>query len=168
MKHLSRPRLTSVMASLVVLLLAASFSGIAQSTGSPDEIDACVTTASGALRIVKDPANCDPANESPLSWNIQGIPGIPGPSGYEGPVGPPSSAAVSGSGLSAAVVAHLTRRLATIRSRLNRPLLGGDLGSESQQKLQMSMERISKAYETISNILKKENETEQELLENLK
>jgi hypothetical protein len=156
------------MAGLIVLLLGAGFSGIAQSTGSPGEIDACVNTGSGALRIVKDTANCDLAVESPLSWNIQGIQGIPGPSGEEGPTGAPSSAAVGRSRLSAAVAAHLTRRLATIQSKLNRPLLGGDLSSESQRKLQMSMERISKADETISNLLKKENETEQELLENLK
>jgi hypothetical protein len=117
---------------------------------------------------VKDTANCDPAVESPLSWDIQGIQRIPGPSGEEGPTGPPSTAAAGGSGLSAAVAAHLTRRLATIQSRLNRPLVGGDLSSESQRELQMSMDRIGKADETISNLLQKENETEQELLENLK
>jgi hypothetical protein len=156
------------MAGLIVFLLGAAFSGIAQSTGSPGEIDACVNTSSGALRIVKATANCDPAVESPLSWNIQGIQGFPGPTGEEGPTGAPSSAAVGRSGLSAGVTAHLTRVLGTIRSRLNRPLLGGDLSSENQRKLQMSMDRIGKADETISNLLKKENETEQELLENLK
>ena len=120
-----------------------------------------MTTQSGALRIVGSLANCDPATESALSWNQQGVAGAPGPPG-------PAGASISGSAaLPGNVAARLKRTLAAIHTKLAGDELG-DLSTQSQLKLQMSMDRVSKFYETLSNLLKKLDQTQQELVENLR
>ncbi len=75
------PRATyaNVMATLAALVAAGSLTGIARSEAPSNEINACVDTQSGALRIVGSLANCDRATESALSWNQQGVAGAQGP-----------------------------------------------------------------------------------------
>ena len=77
-------------------------------------------------------------------------------------------ASVSGSAaLSSNVAARLKRTLAAIHTKLAGDELG-ELGTENQLRLQMSMDRVSKFYGTLSNLLKRLDQTQQGLVENLK
>lgn len=114
-----RYRLAAMAAGLLVSGMAA---GVASAQPPVPQIHACVVTTkglpnTGAIRIVGSASDCI-VNESPLSWNqqgvqgiqglpgvagaqgIQGIQGIPGPpgqqgiQGVQGPAGPTASAAI--------------------------------------------------------------------------
>src|SRR5436190_19107046 len=50
-------------------------------------IHACVDQRSGDLRVIASGGQCK-KGESPLEWNIQGLPGAEGPQGPIGPLGP--------------------------------------------------------------------------------
>lgn len=84
-------RLGSVLAVLVVLLIAGSTLVSAHGDGVVDGIiHSCVHNVNGRIRIVGADAQCDP-NESALDWNAvgpQGEQGPPGPQGEPGPAGP--------------------------------------------------------------------------------
>lgn len=89
MKRLKmRPAARAVL-SLLPFLMAGSFllgrSGVL--AGSSTEIQACKESTTGLLRVVADFTECLP-NETPISWNVQGLQGPPGSPGSPGPPGP--------------------------------------------------------------------------------
>ena len=47
-------------------------------------IMSCVSTSSGAVRIVSSSSACDPNTETFVQWNRQGVPGLTGPAGAQG------------------------------------------------------------------------------------
>lgn len=55
--------------------------------GSGEIIHACVTTATGAVRIVGEATSCN-AGETALQWGVVGLQGPQGPAGPAGPQGP--------------------------------------------------------------------------------
>ena len=70
----------------------------AQFGGDNNVIRACVTTASGAVRVLTDETKCR-RGETLLSWNQRGPAGpqgIPGPQGVPGPTGPGGPAGATG------------------------------------------------------------------------
>lgn len=68
--------------AVVVALLSASVASVvtAGASDEPNAIHGCVADRTGALRIVSDSTACTP-NETPISWNQQGVPGLPGAPG---------------------------------------------------------------------------------------
>jgi hypothetical protein len=79
--------------SLVLSVLLATSSAYAQATGA--EIDACVATATGRVRILDAGGVCK-RKERALSWNAQGPAGTPGTTGLQGPQGDPGASGPSG------------------------------------------------------------------------
>jgi len=93
MKGLLR-RSTRLATFLAAVMAGAILGGIAvaQTTGAPP-INACAHKETGAVRIVGSASECR-AQETALTWNVQGPPGPVGPAGApgspgdEGPAGP--------------------------------------------------------------------------------
>jgi len=101
MKGLLR-RSTRLATFLAAVMAGAILGGIAvaQTTGAPP-INACVHKETGAVRIVGSTSECR-AQETALTWNVQGPPGpigpagAPGSPGDEGPAGPEGPPGVPG------------------------------------------------------------------------
>lgn len=76
-----------------LLIGGALVGGVAMAATSTTVINACVTTKTGALRIVADGVQCK-TSETATSWNqigpqgLQGLQGEQGPQGPQGEVGP--------------------------------------------------------------------------------
>jgi hypothetical protein len=77
--------LAAATAMLVVTAIALAHGGDATA------IHSCVTTQSGAIRIVSPDTQCK-GGQTALDWNVQGPQGVSGPSGPSGPAGPPDPA----------------------------------------------------------------------------
>ena len=73
----------------ISLLSIIAYATIPDSSGV---IHGCYKTSNGSLRVIDSPAvQCDPRNETAISWSQtgpQGSQGAPGPEGPQGPVGP--------------------------------------------------------------------------------
>lgn len=87
----------------VVLLGAAiSLMSIIAYAAIPDPngvIHGCYKTSNGSLRVIDSPAvQCEPRNETAISWNQTGSQGPQGPQGPVGPQGPEGPAGPSGGG----------------------------------------------------------------------
>lgn len=70
---------------------AAVIGGVSWAVGTNDPLFACVTTKTGAIRMVSATTKCDSRTETKLTWNVQGptgAQGLPGPEGPAGPAGP--------------------------------------------------------------------------------
>jgi len=73
-----RSRLPMAVISSLVTLLMVSAAGLAFGIiPTSNEIIGCVS-GDGALRIVADASQCDPEDETPISWNRIGPPGSKG------------------------------------------------------------------------------------------
>jgi hypothetical protein len=75
-------RVSGIAGAFVVILALAPISADAQ------QIFACVSNNSGAVRIVAQGAPCR-TPESLVTWNVVGPQGPPGPAGPAGALGPP-------------------------------------------------------------------------------
>lgn len=67
---------------------AALIGGVSWAVGASDPLYACVTTKSGAIRMVSAATNCNSRTETKLTWNVQGPQGPAGAVGAPGPQGP--------------------------------------------------------------------------------
>jgi hypothetical protein len=76
---------------LLALFIALGGTSYAVSSGrgGPGEVQACVSRASGDVRVAK---KCRPS-ERRLIWSKQGVPGQAGPTGATGPAGPTGTVA---------------------------------------------------------------------------
>ena len=81
-QRLTWKRLTilSTTAVLVTLVAIGVVTQLTAHGGDGDVIHACVSDASGEIKIVGPDEECKP-NSSPLDWNVQGIPGSQGMAG---------------------------------------------------------------------------------------
>src|SRR4051812_35698815 len=87
--------------------VGASAAYVATSSTATGVIQACSQNTTGAVRIVSGPADCR-ANESFVTWNVQGaagdvgpqgpigVTGAQGPDGATGPIGPVGPAGAIG------------------------------------------------------------------------
>lgn len=73
---------------LVCAVVVAALAGVAVAAHDTNTIHACRNDATGDLRAVDDPSQCNPRRESALAWNVQGPQGPQGPEGPAGPEGP--------------------------------------------------------------------------------
>ncbi len=89
MARLFGTRLGRILATALLTALAfGSGSAVAAYANQPPrEIHACVSSNSGALRVVGAADTCR-TGETKLTWNTQGPQGLQGPQGIPGPVGP--------------------------------------------------------------------------------
>lgn len=80
------------VALLVVGIPLLSIIAYAVIPDSNGVIHGCYKTSNGSLRVIDSPAvQCDPRNETAISWSQtgpQGPQGEPGPQGPQGPIGP--------------------------------------------------------------------------------
>jgi Collagen triple helix repeat (20 copies) len=76
--------------AFAALLVAAgaSYATAAITAVSTATINACESNANGTIKIVTDPSQCNPKNETAISWNTVGPQGSVGPTGPQGPAGP--------------------------------------------------------------------------------
>jgi len=84
-------RVSAIAGTFVVTLALATISADAQ------QIFACVSNNSGAVRIVAQGAACR-TPESLVTWNVVGPQGPPGPAGPAGALGPPGPQGPAGAG----------------------------------------------------------------------
>jgi len=84
-------RVSGIAGTFVVTLALATISADAQ------QIFACVSNNSGAVRIVAQGAACR-TPESLVTWNVVGPQGPPGPAGPAGALGPPGPQGPAGAG----------------------------------------------------------------------
>jgi hypothetical protein len=68
-----------------------SFFTICSCFAQNNTIYACITKATGNIRIVSAPTQCK-SSEGLIQWNVAGPAGPPGPAGPQGPPGPPGPA----------------------------------------------------------------------------
>src|SRR5688572_25965003 len=82
-------RIFVLSAPAVLVLGVIAYASIPDSNGV---IHGCFKTSNGSLRVIDSPAvQCDPRNETAISWSQtgpQGSPGEVGPAGPQGPIGP--------------------------------------------------------------------------------
>jgi hypothetical protein len=64
-----------------------------------------------------------------------------------------------------AAVAEADQALDTIKGRLDSL---SEMGEEESLRLQMAMDRVSKAMSTLSNLLKRASDTDQQIIQNMK
>jgi hypothetical protein len=84
-----RHRLVRALAGVAVVAAAAAGASYATAhliSVSTTVIQACQNSGNGVLRVISDSSGCH-ANETPISWNVQGPKGDPGPQGPQGPAG---------------------------------------------------------------------------------
>jgi len=147
---------------LAVALLAANLASTAFSSSSSGEITGCVNKI-GALRVVDRATECDPAaGESALIWNQAGPAGPAGVTGAAGPAGNLPQAAVGEIGLDLKTARSKIAKLDKQRLSLD------ELSDSDSLGLQSAMDRMSKFMQTISNILKKLDDSSNSIVENLK
>ena len=90
-----------VIAAIVGGGLLATAAAAIVAEGSANELTACAHSATGALRLVSDPAECH-VSELPVRWSVtgpqgpQGIAGPQGPQGADGAIGPQGPAGNDG------------------------------------------------------------------------
>lgn len=90
------PKLKSlVICAVVPAALAVAVAVNAASSTAGTTINACVGKGNGTLRIAADGQHCH-GDETPLSWNSQGLQGDPGPAGPQGSPGPAGPAGPQG------------------------------------------------------------------------
>ena len=78
-----------VFAFAALLVAAGASYATAAITAVPTAtINACESNANGTIKIVTDPSQCNPKNETAISWNTVGPQGLVGPTGPQGPAGP--------------------------------------------------------------------------------
>src|SRR5881394_1722780 len=83
--------------SLVAVLMLIVLARVAASSPPPAAVlQACVNPGNGNLRLVAAAAACH-ANETFVSWSVEGPVGPAGPIGPTGPAGPPGPAGADGS-----------------------------------------------------------------------
>jgi hypothetical protein len=79
-------RIFVLSAPAVLVLGVIAYASIPDSNGV---IHGCYKTSNGSLRVIDSPAvQCDPKNETPISWNQAGTQGPQGVQGEVGPIGP--------------------------------------------------------------------------------
>lgn len=97
----ARPTRTKSRIVVAIPVFCALFLGgaaVAEAHGGDQaRIHACVTTRTGALRVVDASATCA-KGESALDWNQQGLQGVSGPAGAKGDPGVPGDRGPSGAG----------------------------------------------------------------------
>ncbi len=90
-------------ASVLVAGVAVTWSGLAAAAAGDTTIQACASTANGAMRVLSAGESCK-SSETTLTWSVtgpQGIPGVQGPlgipgvQGIQGIKGEPGAAAVA-------------------------------------------------------------------------
>ena len=89
-----RPSPSMFLAAISLLIASASiaYAAVPDSAGV---IHGCITTRTGALRVIDTEATpagtCSAGKERPITWNAQGIQGAPGQRGTDGAPGPAGS-----------------------------------------------------------------------------
>ena len=73
-------------AGMIGAAAIASLGGLAYATTPSNVINGCMNDSTGILRVVAAGSSCK-SNETPLSWNQQGVQGETGPIGPQGPKG---------------------------------------------------------------------------------
>jgi hypothetical protein len=78
--------------SLLIASASVAYAAVPDSAGA---IHGCITTRTGALRLIDSetsPAGaCSAGKERPITWNVQGVEGAPGQRGADGAPGPAGS-----------------------------------------------------------------------------
>jgi hypothetical protein len=83
-------RMIFLSVTAICLLGIIAYASIPDSNGV---VHGCFKTSNGSLRVIDSPTvQCDPRNETAISWNQNGPQGPAGPQGPEGPAGPAGSA----------------------------------------------------------------------------
>jgi hypothetical protein len=80
----------SIFLAVVSMLIASASIAYAAVPDSAGAIHGCITTRTGALRVIDteaSPAGTCSSKERPITWNVQGAPGQPGADGAPGPAG---------------------------------------------------------------------------------
>ena len=91
MKTPARRRALRVSAGVAAALTLAGAAGAALETVLDDSvISACRNKSTGVLRVPATGYGCK-GDETPLQWNVQGVPGPAGPTGPAGPSGAPGA-----------------------------------------------------------------------------
>lgn len=82
----------SLFVAVISLMIASASVAYAAVPDSAGVIHGCITTRTGALRVIDTettPAGtCSSGKERPITWNVQGIQGAPGQPGADGDPGP--------------------------------------------------------------------------------
>lgn len=79
-------RMVVLLGTAISLMSIIAYAAIPDSNGV---IHGCYKTSNGSLRVIDSPAvQCDPRNETAISWNQTGPQGPQGPAGPQGPQGP--------------------------------------------------------------------------------
>ena len=77
------------------MLIASASIAYAAVPDSAGAIHGCITTRTGALRVIDTettPAGtCSSGKERPITWNVQGVQGVPGQRGSDAAPGPAGS-----------------------------------------------------------------------------
>jgi hypothetical protein len=121
-----RPALAIVAISILIGSGAGAVvtaSAVHAADPAPQDVHACVDNATGALRLIADPAGhpsqaplaCSAGTEHELDWNLAGQ---PGPTGLTGPAGPTGAAGVT-SGPDPAALTKISGALASMSSELS-------------------------------------------------
>lgn len=97
---LSFSRLSRRTQRTALFVAGISLLGIIAYASIPDAggvIHGCYKTSNGSLRVIDSAAvQCDPKNETPISWNQAGTQGPQGVQGEQGPIGPEGPAGAQG------------------------------------------------------------------------
>jgi hypothetical protein len=81
--------------AVISLLIASASVAYAAVPDTAGVIHGCITTRTGALRVIDTEASpagtCSSGKERPITWNVQGVQGAPGQRGTDGAPGPAGS-----------------------------------------------------------------------------
>lgn len=185
-------RLTySNVAATAALVIA--MGGTAIANHDQQTIHGCKSTIDGSVRIVDDPAECEPGPEEEVTWNrqgpqgqqgSQGQPGQQGPMGPAGPQGPPGPETSTsaellavGSAPLAAVqssMLRLERSLRQVKRRSDFQVLVKNLAPQARQrrddadaKRRAAMERATRITRMMSDMLAAIHDMRQAVIANL-
>jgi hypothetical protein len=90
----------SLFVAVISLMIASASVAYAAVPDSAGVIHGCITTRTGALRVIDTettPAGtCASGKERPITWNVQGIQGAPGQPGATGAPGQPGATGAPG------------------------------------------------------------------------
>lgn len=91
-------RLVAVVAVILALILGAFAVGTVFAQTTSTTINGCVTTKTGALRVLTSPTGTCKSGETAISWNKEGPQGIQGQPGTNGTNGQDGKTILNGSG----------------------------------------------------------------------
>lgn len=74
--------------AFICSVVGAGFATAAITATPTTTINACESNANGTIKLVTDPSQCNPKNDTAISWNTVGPQGPLGPIGPQGPAGP--------------------------------------------------------------------------------